>query len=745
MKQFLSEKLPVAWKLGLRRAAYVTVAWALRASVRAREFVERLREGAAANGFDVGHASDADSRRRAPGVEPFGAADFLLLAHAARAREDEGVAYGGDGPDAAHALKTSIVVPVVGDVELTFQCLRSLAREVDLTKAEVIIVNNSPDDLTRELLSRFRGLVRVIDGGANGGDDSGEPNREFPDLWKRFIEACNRGAAEARGRQLVFLGGNASVGRGWLGELTETLERESGAGAAGSLSLDARERVGEAGGVVWSDGEADAYGRGWSAEDRRVAFAREVDYCSAASLAVRRDLFERLGGFDVSYASAEYAAASLCMGVRSLGRKVVYQPASRVTHMEDARGVSARVRAADRERFRDEWRATLEREHVAHATSDLERAANRRWATQVAVFDDLIPTPDRDAGSARMMHILRALDEWAHVVFIPTGKLRRPEYERLLWREGIETASAPDYKRLLRQRNFRAAVLSRPEVAAVMLALVRRAAPGLKVVYDMLDVHHLRATREAALTGDARAAQEAETYRRIETETARAVDLIWCGSSPDKEIMARIAPGVPSVAVPTIHELRDPGPPFERREHLVFVGSFAHRPNVDAVHFLACEVMPLVRESVAGVELLVVGGGAPPEFAEYAPHGVRVLGYVPDLDPVMYGCRVFVAPIRFGSGVNGKIGEALSYGLPLVTTNVGAEGWGFTSGEQVLIADSAADFAASVVRLYGDAALWRKLADAGHRHIAQNFTPEVIGGIINESLGARSDARTKIK
>ena len=396
-----------------------------------------------------------------------------------------------------------------------------------------------------------------------------------------------------------------------------------------------------------------------------------------------------------------------------------------------ARNFAARSRPSEAEPF-----GTAD----ARDASDSEREANRKWATQVVVFDDLIPTPDRDAGSARMMHILRALKRWSHVVFIPTGKLRRPEYERLLWREGIETASVLDYKRLIRQRDFRAAVLSRPGVAALMLGPVRRAAPRLKVVYDMLDVHHLRATREAALTGDERAAREAETYRRIETRTARSVDLIWCGSSPDKEIMARIAPGVPSVVVPTIHELRDPGPPFGAREHLVFVGSFAHRPNVDAVHFLAREVMPLVRRSTAGVELLVVGGGAPPEFAEYAEQGVRVLGYVPDLDPLMYGCRVFVAPIRFGSGVNGKIGEALSYGIPVVTTNVGAEGWGFTSGEQVLIADAAGDFAEAVVRLYGDGALWRKLADAGRRHIEENFTPEVIGRVINESLGAPRDA-----
>ena len=68
------------------------------------------------------------------------------------------------------------------------------------------------------------------------------------------------------------------------------------------------------------------------------------------------------------------------------------------------------------------------------------------------------------------------------------------------------------------------------------------------------------------------------------------------------------------------------------------------------------------------------------------------------------------------------------------TTTIGAEGWGFTNGEQVLIADSPADFADAVVRLYNDNALWQKLSDGGYRHIAEHNTPEVIGKIINDSV-----------
>lgn len=352
----------------------------------------------------------------------------------------------------------------------------------------------------------------------------------------------------------------------------------------------------------------------------------------------------------------------------------------------------------------------------------------------ILVFDERIPSPDRDAGSARMVMILKRLARENNVVFLPFNRPQAIDYESALWEIGIETADVTNYRQLLRERNFSVVILSRPAIAGAMMRRIRRADPKLKIIYDMLDVHHLRAKREAELTGDPGARRESETLRRLETKLGCAADLLWCGSSPDQKIMAQIAPGVPSIVVPTIHGLHERGLPFAERKQLLFVGAFGHRPNQDAIHFFAREVLPLIRKSLGEIELLVVGSNPPPEFSEYSSTGVRVLGFVPDLDSIVAGCRVFVAPIRFGSGVNGKIGEALAYGLPVVTTTIGAEGWNFTNGRQVLIADSPADFAAAVIRLYENGDLWQEISDAGYRHIAENYTPEVIGREINESV-----------
>jgi glycosyltransferase involved in cell wall biosynthesis len=102
---------------------------------------------------------------------------------------------------------------------------------------------------------------------------------------------------------------------------------------------------------------------------------------------------------------------------------------------------------------------------------------------------------------------------------------------------------------------------------------------------------------------------------------------------------------------------------------------------------------------------------------------VFVPGFVRDVSPYFRAARIFVAPIRYGAGVNGKIGQALTYRLPVVTTPVGAEGFGLTDGTNSLIAEDTEAFAAAIVRLYEDAGLRARLAASAERTL-QPFSSE---------------------
>jgi glycosyltransferase involved in cell wall biosynthesis len=205
--------------------------------------------------------------------------------------------------------------------------------------------------------------------------------------------------------------------------------------------------------------------------------------------------------------------------------------------------------------------------------------------------------------------------------------------------------------------------------------------------------------------------------------------------------MAKEVPGKRIEVIPTIHALHDCGKPFEERQQLLFVGNLAHRPNTDAVHYYMREIHPLVNKSLPQVRIFIVGDNAPPELMAYASDRIELTGYVPNIEPWLQGCRVFVAPLRFGAGVKGKVGEALSYALPVVTTSIGAEGFGLVNESSALIADTPEAFAAAVVRLYSDKVLWQTLAQNGRRLVAENFTLEVVAQTINNSVREVSETR----
>ena len=719
LKQKLKESLPPPLKLSLKRIVLGSLGAMIRLAGRAYKFAGYVISSAETQGLNVREAWDSKAAPQPPLVQPWGARDFLFLMSIRDGARQQHASLAPGQP-----VRASIIIPVFNKVEFTFQCLRSLLQEIDFNEDEVIVVNNASLDETAQALAYFGDLVRVIHNTENQG----------------FVDACNQGAAVARGRYLVFLNNDTVVLPGWLKHLVETVEHDPSTGAAGSMFLYPNGVVQEAGAIIWQTGEAFHYGRGQSPEDRRFNFAREVDYCSGASLLIRKDLFDQLGGFDGRYAPAYYEDVDLCMGVRALGRKIVYQPLSRLIQYESATaGTNVETglkhyQSVNRAKFYEKWREVLEREHLPTDPSRAERAANRQRGPSILVFDDHVPTPDRDAGSARMELILKVLSEWSRPVFVSLGKGVWPDYERRLWKEGIETTSAIECFRLMKKRKFAAAILSRPAVAEAVLPALRRADRHLKIVFDMVDAHFIRLEREHGLTGDAHTAAAARRYHKLEARLARTCELTWCISMDEQGVMERAAPAARFAVVPMIHELRERGLPFAEREHLFFVGNFRHRPNADAIHFFVKEIFPLVRQSLPEVRLYVVGDHAPAEIAAYETEQMRMLGYVPDLAPLYGRSRVMIAPLRFGAGVKGKISESLAHGLPVVTTAIGAEGMGLRDNEEVLIADTPQDFAAAVARLYRDSGLWQRLADNGYQHIERHFSPPVVGKIINDSL-----------
>ena len=617
----------------------------------------------------------------------------------------------------------SIVIPVYGQFAHTLACLRALAAHPPAAAFEVIVVDDGSGDETPDLLPRIDGL-RYHRRAGNGG----------------FIAACNDGAALARGDVLVLLNNDTVPQPGWLDALLATFDTHPGTGLVGAQLLYPDGRLQEAGGVVFADGSAWNHGRFGDPADPRYAYVRDVDYASGAAIAIPRQLFLDLGGFDTRYAPAYYEDTDLAFAVRAAGRRVLYQPAARVVHDEGATSGTDIASGAKAGQVRNQAVFLAHRREALAgfgARAEPTPAILHRGQRQVLVIDALTPQPDRDSGSLRLVNLMRLLRaEGAHVVFLPANRRYDGAYTDVLRELGVEAWCAPHAARApawLAEHGprFDVVVVCRHYVASEFLPLLRRHAPRARVVFDSIDLHYLREARSAEVTGDARLAQAAGRTRRQELAVIAAADTTLVVSAAEREVLAVDAPDARVEVLSNLHSVAGPGLPFDQRRDLVFVGGFRHPPNVDAVRWFVGEALPRVRERLPDVRFHCIGGDVPPEIAALADApGVTVHGHVPDITPYMDGCRLALAPLRYGAGVKGKVNLSMAHGQPVVATTCAVEGMHLADGRDVLVADDADAFADAVVRAYCDRGLWERLANNGLDNVARHFSADAAREVV---------------
>jgi glycosyltransferase involved in cell wall biosynthesis len=176
---------------------------------------------------------------------------------------------------------------------------------------------------------------------------------------------------------------------------------------------------------------------------------------------------------------------------------------------------------------------------------------------------------------------------------------------------------------------------------------------------------------------------------------------------------------------------------------LVFTGVMKYLPNSDGIRWFLAEVLPLVRESVPGVRLLVVGADPPPDLRRMASGGVTLTGRVGDVRPYVDRAAVSIVPLRMGGGTRLKIVEAFAMKKPVVSTTVGAEGIDVADGESILLADEPRAFADAVVRLLRDGRLREKLVRNAYALMMDRYEWSVIGGILEEGYAAALGTRDR--
>lgn len=213
--------------------------------------------------------------------------------------------------------------------------------------------------------------------------------------------------------------------------------------------------------------------------------------------------------------------------------------------------------------------------------------------------------------------------------------------------------------------------------------------------------------------------------KRYEGALCRAFDAVTAVSQEDRaaliEAGARDDIVVIPIAIDTDEQAfieRQPAGP-----HIVHIGTMYWPPNIDGITWFLDDIYPLIKQQIPNVRCTLIGARPPASIVERAQNdpSLTVTGYVEDPLPYLRDSSMMIVPLRAGGGMRVKILNALSQGIPMVSTTVGCEGIAVENEKDILIADEPQQFAAASVRLLADAELNARITRAGRQTAEQQY------------------------
>ncbi|MDQ0968501.1 glycosyltransferase involved in cell wall biosynthesis [Flavobacterium sp. W4I14] len=349
----------------------------------------------------------------------------------------------------------------------------------------------------------------------------------------------------------------------------------------------------------------------------------------------------------------------------------------------------------------------------------------------ILVIDDDIPQYDKSSGSKRLFELIKIFREMnLNVIFLPNDGLSTEPYATKLAQLGVLVLQlSPDRKGMLKNLKGLLPRIDYAWVSRPMLNLefqkILKSKKQIRIIFDTVDLHYVRMQRQAKNEGNEKLFRKALKFKKLELKLANHADATLTVTDTEKLLLEQ--EGIKNVyVIPNIHEIKPPSAKtFTERSGIIFIGGYKHEPNVDAVKWLIKDIMPLVWKSLGDITVYLLGSYPSAEVNALAGEKVFVPGFLEEVDQYFLNAKVFVAPLRYGAGMKGKIGQSLEFGLPIISTSIGVEGMDLIHKETALIADEASDFANQIIQLYQDEHLWKKIQENAVKSIEQ-YTPPVV-------------------
>ncbi|EDN70107.1 glycosyltransferase [Beggiatoa sp. PS] len=484
---------------------------------------------------------------------------------------------------------------------------------------------------------------------------------------------------------------------------------------------DGRIRAGYA--SLMRDGVLRTMSAGAPADHPYHGYRRSVDAASSSLVILKTAELSNLDTNEISaYHTPMYQLTELLWELKETSVEAIYEAALCYEQDLPYPQFAESDYNADCRYFYQRWCDQLPT-HTAVFTH-LNELLNPQQLPTVLVIDATLPMYDEDSGSLRLYTLLKIWTSLGYrITFFPDNLDSQFKYRHALEALGIEVFhSGYGFADAMAYRQFDFAFICRVDIGQRYIPYMRLLSPQTVIFYDTVDIHYIREQRQAEIENNAALAAHAVTTKRKELANCLLADRVITVTEDDGKHLQQEVPHLAFSVIPNIHQqqpLADTG--FDDRDGIVFIGNYNHLPNEDAVYYLVENVLPKIHAHLPDVCLYLIGSNMKDNMKALASEHVKIIGWVDKVEPEFAKRRIFVSYLRYGAGMKGKLGQALSVGLPVVTTKIGAEGMGLIEAETALIADEPEQFAEAVCRLYTDSELWQKLSLQGKEYIEQRY------------------------
>ena len=339
--------------------------------------------------------------------------------------------------------------------------------------------------------------------------------------------------------------------------------------------------------------------------------------------------------------------------------------------------------------------------------------------TNVLIIGYVWPEPDSSAAGSRMMQLIEFFisQDWQVTFASPAAESEhRFAFESLGVKKESIKVNSECFDTFIETLKPDIVLFDRFIMEEQFGWRVDKTCPAALKLLETVDLHCLREARHTAT-------KHQRQYTRQDLFSDYEMTLLEQEFKVDASLLLHLPFMLENIDSTEIKALPD----FEQRSDFISIGNFRHAPNWDAVLYLKQTIWPLIHKKLPQAEIHIYGAYPPPKATQLdnPKEKFRVLGWAENAADVMSKARVCLAPLRFGAGLKGKLLDAMQFGTPSVTTDIGAEGMHGELAWNGVINNNPADIAAAAITLYNDKDAWRTAQANGFKIFNRFYNKDI--------------------